>query len=188
MATAVVKAEQAEAQPVHKSNSRGASPQPLGSWTPRHRRDTARRRGGAGSSPLDGASTAAFSTVRPTQCDFHTGDNLQMRQAGDFRGSPLRLPARVRQVRHETGPSRRLRVVSTRRAVDASPSRRRRAASAGTARSGTAACGASSAARRRRSDSGPRFLSCALCSVRPCSTTSTPPPRPRRDGVSRSYF
>ena len=57
----------------------------------------------------------------------------------------------------------RLRIVSTRRAVDASPSRRRPEASAATAKSGTAACAALLAARlRRRSDSG-GFRACALC-------------------------
>ena len=45
--------------------------------------------------PLDGASPSAFSTVHATQCDFHTGDNLQMRQARDVRSRALRLPARV---------------------------------------------------------------------------------------------
>ena len=54
---------------------------------------------------LDGASPSAFSTAHPTQCDFHTGDNLQMRQARDVRGRALWLPARVRQVRDEAGAS-----------------------------------------------------------------------------------
>ena len=75
----------------------------------------------------------------------------------------------------------RLPVVSMRRVVDASPSRRRPGASAGTARSGTAACAALLAARlRRRSDSGgfPRVL-CVSNRVRPCSMTFTTP-SPRR--------
>jgi len=48
--------------PVHKSNSRGASPQPLDHGLHAIDATPARRRGGAGSSPLDGASTAAFSS------------------------------------------------------------------------------------------------------------------------------
>ena len=51
--------------------------------------------------PLDGASPSPFSTAHPTPCDFHTGDNLQMRQARDVRSRALRLPIGVRQVRDE---------------------------------------------------------------------------------------
>ena len=51
--------------------------------------------------PLDGASPSAFSTVHAAPCDFHTGDNLQMREARDVRSRAVRLQARVRQVRDE---------------------------------------------------------------------------------------
>ena len=50
-----------ELRPVHKSNSRGASPQPLDHGLHAIDATPARRRGGASSSPLDRASTAAFS-------------------------------------------------------------------------------------------------------------------------------
>ena len=66
MATAVVKAEQAEAQPGYKSNSRGASPQPLAHGPHAIDATPARRRGGARSTVrrcqpfrvLDGAPDA----------------------------------------------------------------------------------------------------------------------------------
>ena len=56
---------------MHKSNSRGASPQPLDHGP--HAIDATLRDGvEAPVPPLDGASPSAFSTVHPTQRDFHT--------------------------------------------------------------------------------------------------------------------
>ena len=109
--------------------------------------------------PLDGASPSAFSTVHPTQCDFHTGDNLQMRQARDVRSRALRLPIGVRQVRDEARVRRQvppLQGVVRRPAAD-----RRRRAVAGAIASAFA-----------------RVL-CVSNRVRPCSMTFTTP-SPRR--------
>ena len=169
---------------MHKSNSRGASPQPLDHGPHAIDARPARRRGGARSTAR---RCQPFRVSR--RC---TRLNVISTQVTTCKcGKPVTfeaVPCGCRLACDKCAMKLvRLPVVSMRRVVDASPSRRRPAASAGTARSGTAACGASSAARRRRSDSG-GFCACALCSVRPCSTTSTPPPRPRRDGVSRSYF
>ena len=110
--------------------------------------------------PLDGASPSAFSTVHPTQCDFHTGDNLQMRQARDVRSRALRLPIGVRQVRDEARVRRQVPALQgvVRRPA---PHRRRRTVFARTIASAFA-----------------RVL-CVSNRVRPCSMTFTTP-SPRR--------
>ena len=58
-------------EPVHESNCRGASPQPLDHGLHAIDATPARRRGGAGSSPLDRASTTAFSSRK--DCTRLTG-------------------------------------------------------------------------------------------------------------------
>ena len=95
MATAVVKAEQAEVDNLRINQILAARLRNRWIMAPtpstRHLLDGVE----VPVPPLDGASPSAFSTVHPTQCDFHTGDNLQMRQAGDVRSRAVRLPARV---------------------------------------------------------------------------------------------
>jgi len=84
MATAVVKAEQAEVDNLRINQMLAARLRNRWIMAPtpstRHLLDGVEMP----VPPLDGASPSAFSTVHPTQCDFHTGDNLQMRQAGDL--------------------------------------------------------------------------------------------------------
>ena len=95
MATAVVKAEQAEVDNLRINQMLAARLRNRWIMAPtpstRHLLDGV----AVPVPPLDGASPSAFSTVQPTQCDFHTGDNLQMRQARDVRSGAVRLQARV---------------------------------------------------------------------------------------------
>ena len=81
MATAVVKAEQAEVS-INQILAARLRNRWLMGPTPstRHLLDGVE----VPVPPLDGASPSAVSTVHATQCNFHTGDNLQMRQAGDL--------------------------------------------------------------------------------------------------------
>ena len=81
MATAVVKAEQAEVS-INQILAARLRNRWLMGPTPstRHLLDGVE----VPVPPLDGASPSPFSTAHPTPCDFHTGDNLQMRQTGDL--------------------------------------------------------------------------------------------------------